>query len=60
LLELLIFAQWCEYALYPIMIEVISTWDLENILFHKWNISKLGCEGDNEQQQTNMKPIALL
>jgi hypothetical protein len=38
------------------MIEVIPTWDLKNILFHKWNISKLGCEGDSERQQTNMKP----
>jgi hypothetical protein len=42
------FCTMVEYALYPTMIEVISTWDLENILFHKWNISKLDCEGDNE------------
>jgi hypothetical protein len=26
--------------MHPIMIKVISTWDLENKLFHIWNISK--------------------
>jgi len=42
------------------MIEAISTWDLKNILFCRCNISKLGCEGDNERQQINTKLNALL
>ncbi len=48
---------WCNVVLHPIVIEVISTWDLENRHFCIWNISKPSCESDNEWQQTNITTI---
>ncbi len=48
------FMNWCNVVLHPIVIEVISTCDLENKHFLIWNISKPGCKSDNEWQQTNI------